>query len=281
MAGRKDFWIGKGPVLLGAALCLALVAAGLIWRQVLTGTVRAVDLSQLAPGSRMPTLHHPFIEFLKLLAAFLVGELITEVHRRSHRGRPLAVAIEQAQVLLSVAGALMMIIIGDSLARAFGIAGAASIIRFRTPVDDPRDTMILFLSLGLGMACGLGAFAIAGLGTAFLCAVLVWLHRSALETPRVMALTLTAATADFPSEHVEDVLIRHGVQFETREVAQGAETQVRYRVTFDRNLALERLSEELRDDGRGAITSVIWQKGKERREKLAAAAETDKDDDDD
>ena len=71
-------------------------------------------------------------------------------------------------MLLCMSGALMMIIIGNSLARAFGIAGAASIIRFRTPVDDPKDVTILFLLMGLGMSAGLGAFAVAGLGTAFL-----------------------------------------------------------------------------------------------------------------
>ena len=62
--------------------------------------------------------------------------------------------MEQAQTLLCVSGAMMMIIIGNSLARAFGIAGAASIIRFRTPVDDPKDVTILFLLMGLGMSVG-------------------------------------------------------------------------------------------------------------------------------
>ena len=81
--------------------------------------------------------------------------------------------MEQAQTLLCVSGAMMMIIIGNSLARAFGIAGAASIIRFRTPVDDPKDVTILFLLMGLGMSTGLGALAVAGLGTAFLCITLL------------------------------------------------------------------------------------------------------------
>ena len=81
--------------------------------------------------------------------------------------------MEQAQTLLCVSGAMMMIIIGNNLARAFGIAGAASIIRFRTPVDDPKDVTILFLLMGLGMSTGLGQFAVAGLGTAFLCVALL------------------------------------------------------------------------------------------------------------
>ena len=115
----------------------------------------------------------PFIELGKLVAAALIGMLVTAVHKPSPRDRQGSRSMEQAQMLLCVSGAMMMIIIGNSLARAFGIAGAASIIRFRTPVDDPKDVTILFLLMGLGMSAGLGAFAVAGLGTAFLCLTLV------------------------------------------------------------------------------------------------------------
>ena len=94
--------------------------------------------------------------------------------------------MEQAQTLLCVSGAMMMIIIGNSLARAFGIAGAASIIRFRTPVDDPKDVTILFLLMGLGMSTGLGSLAVAGLGTAFLCITLLALDQVARQSARVM-----------------------------------------------------------------------------------------------
>ena len=45
--------------------------------------------------------------------------------------------------------------------------------KFRTPVEDPKDVTILFLLKGLGMSAGLGAFAVVGLGTAFLCGMLL------------------------------------------------------------------------------------------------------------
>jgi hypothetical protein len=102
----------------------------------------------------------PFIELSKMIAAALIGALVTAIHHPVGRDRPKS--LEQAQTLLCVSGAVMMIIIGNSLARAFGIAGAAGIVRFRTPVDDPKDVTILFLLMGLGMATGLGAFAVAG-----------------------------------------------------------------------------------------------------------------------
>ena len=107
-------------------------------------------------------------------------------------------SMEQAQTLLCVSGALMMIIIGNSLARAFGIAGAAAIIRFRTPVDDPRDATILFLLLALGMAAGIGALPVAGLGTLALCALLPALDWFSGVTPRTASVECTASGPEFP-----------------------------------------------------------------------------------
>src|ERR671925_329065 len=103
-----------------------------------------------------------------------------------------------AQILLCVSGAMMMVIIGDSLARAFGIAGAAGIIRFRTPVEDPKDVTILFLLMALGMACGLGAFAVAGLGAAFLCGFLVLLERTSERRPRAITVEIASEGREFP-----------------------------------------------------------------------------------
>src|SRR5687768_14584425 len=102
------------------AFCGVIAWLGLYWREYLYAA---------GQGSSTPTAHHPVIELLKLIVAFLLGRMITDAHRiTSHHAT--SVALEQAQILLCVSGALMMIIIGDSLARAFGIAGAASLIRF-------------------------------------------------------------------------------------------------------------------------------------------------------
>ena len=113
---------------------------------------------------------NPLFELAKLIASAVIGMLVTVVHRQYRHERSANPALDQAQVLLCISGAIMMIIIGNSVARAFGIAGAASIIRFRTPVEDARDITILFILMGLGMAAGLGALAVAGPRHACSCA---------------------------------------------------------------------------------------------------------------
>ena len=164
--------------------------------------------------------------------ALVVGMLVTLVQRYYRADRRANPTLEQAQVLLCVSGALMMIIIGNSVARAFGIAGAASIIRFRTPVEDARDITILFILMGLGMAAGLGALAVAGLGTLFLCAMIPLLNLFSSERPRQMLVEIVAEERNFPMAHVHHVFAVNGILFEPREVSQGDEATAKYLTTL-------------------------------------------------
>ena len=77
-------------------------------------------------------------------------------------------------ILLGVVVSLIMAIIGNSLARAFGAIGALSLIRFRTAVKEPQDLAQLFMSISVGMACGSGYFKIA-IGAAALFAIFIFL----------------------------------------------------------------------------------------------------------
>ncbi len=254
-------------VLLFAAGVLLIVALALsgFWTE-LPRLVEPDQAQQLTGRAVMPgagvvavSPWQPFIALVKLVLAALIGIIVTAVHRRYRSERPQTQSMEQAQVLLCISGAMMMIIIGDSLARAFGIAGAASIIRFRTPVEDPKDITILFLLMGLGMSAGLGAFGVAGLGTLFLCAFLVVLDRVGSRRPRAMMVDIAAEGRDFPTSHVQSVFARNKVIFEPREVSQGKEMSVRYHALLDADQSLEDLSEQLMADGKAGVKAVSWE----------------------
>jgi anti-anti-sigma factor len=242
----------------GTALCVTLVWAGFTWPVQLSGigATAATALTD-APGATVLTVH-PFVELAKLVAAALIGILVTAVHQPASRDRGNSRSMEQAQMLLCMSGALMMIIIGNSLARAFGIAGAASIIRFRTPVDDPKDVTILFLLMGLGMSAGLGAIAVAGLGTAFLCLTLVALDVMAKQQTRVMSVEIVADGRTFPSTRVEEIFARNQIVFEPREIAQADDVTVKYHAWLDPRTSLDDLSAQLMREVAG-LTSVSWE----------------------
>jgi Domain of unknown function (DUF4956) len=78
----------------------------------------------------------------------------------------------QAQTLIATAGAVMVVVIGDHPARAFGLVGLGSFIRFRSGISDPRDAAVMFVMIGIGMACGLGLFSMAAASTMFICLLL-------------------------------------------------------------------------------------------------------------
>jgi anti-anti-sigma factor len=250
----------------GTILCGGLVWAGLRWPVQLAGISEVAEEAITGGRRTAPAIpihaFQPFLELAKLIVAALIGVLLTAIHQPASRER--GRSMEQAQILLCVSGAMMMIIIGNSLARAFGIAGAASIIRFKTPVEDPKDVTILFLLMGLGMSAGLGAFAVAGLGTAFLSITLIALDHFSAQRARTMSVEIQASGREFPTTHVEGVFARNQVVFEPREISQSDDVSVKYHTWLDARTSLEDLSAQLMVEGAG-VQSVAWEHPKRER----------------
>jgi hypothetical protein len=119
---------------------------------------------------------------LNVAVSFALGLFIAAVYRGTRRHGPVSHSFLDTLVLLAMIMAVVMMVIGNSIARAFGLAGAMSIIRFRTVVKDVRDTAFVFFSLGAGMASGTGNLKIAALGTlsvGLLIGVLHWTRHGA------------------------------------------------------------------------------------------------------
>lgn len=106
-----------------------------------------------------PSGHSLPVVLGKLLLAALLGAIIG-YRQRLH----VTEYILQAHVIIAFTGALMMIIIGNEIVRAFGLLGAGSIIRYRTPVRDPRALASLFVAMGLGIAVGVGLYELGFIG---------------------------------------------------------------------------------------------------------------------
>jgi Domain of unknown function (DUF4956) len=228
---------------------LASVASGIL-----------LCLGLVVTGPYLPKHSEP----LRLAIAAFIGLLVTAVHRRPSQEAD-AQPMQHAQVLLCVSGAMMMVIINDSLARAFGIAGAASIIRFRTPVDDPRDAAVLFLLMALGMASGLGAYALAGSGAAMLCLFLLFLGRLTIPKTRSMLVELISATSAFPADHVQRAFARHGVSVELREMSHGEPATARYLAMCPSNTSLEALNADLITGTGNGLRAVAWEPAKKKQ----------------
>jgi uncharacterized membrane protein YhiD involved in acid resistance len=100
-----------------------------------------------------------------LLVALACGLVISLLYRWSYRGTSYSATFVASLVTLAMITAVVIMAIGNNLARAFGLVGAMSIIRFRTAVKDTQDLVFLFLSLAIGLAAGVGFHRLAVLGT--------------------------------------------------------------------------------------------------------------------
>jgi hypothetical protein len=98
--------------------------------------------------------------FLNLFAAGALGLAIAWVYRRTHHGLSYSQSFVVSLVLVAIIGCGAVMVIGSNIARAFGLVGALSIIRYRTVVKDTRDTSFIFLALVAGFACGTSSFVI-------------------------------------------------------------------------------------------------------------------------
>jgi uncharacterized membrane protein YhiD involved in acid resistance len=196
----------------------------------------------------------------KLVLAAIAGVAVTAVQRHVRGHGHLPTSLERAQVLLTVAGALTMVLIDNSVARAFGVAGAASIVRFRTPVEDPTDASVLFLLMGLGVCSGVGAFGLVAAGAAVVCALLVLTSRTAHASTAVArgtTIDLVSPGPQFPADSVSSVFARHGVQAELAEWKQNGEVRVRYRALAVPPATLQELGRDL--EACPGVRSVSWE----------------------
>ena len=102
---------------------------------------------------------------INLLLAFVLGVAISLIYKKTHKGLSYSQSFMITNIFVAVIVCMVIMIIGNSLARAFALVGALSIIRFRTVVKDTKDTAYIFWSLAAGMAAGTGSYFLAVAGS--------------------------------------------------------------------------------------------------------------------
>jgi hypothetical protein len=194
------------------------------------------------------------------LAAALGAALAFRPRRRGTPER--SAPVIQTQIILAIVGAAVMLIVGASLARAFGIVGAASLIRYRAKIDDPKDAGVMLTALTVGLAAGVGLYALAVFGTLFVLGVL-WVVES-LEPERRKVFMLTVATKD-PSAlrpQLEQILRRHRLGLELR---SSSSEEISYEVNLPLHKQTDRISNEILALDKAGETTVQWEEKKPKK----------------
>lgn len=103
-----------------------------------------------------------------VLVALINGVVISLIYRYSYKGLNYSTTFANSIIMLTMITSVVMMVIGNNLARAFGLVGAMSIIRFRTAVKDSQDITFIFFALTIGLSAGVGLYHVAFAGTAII-----------------------------------------------------------------------------------------------------------------
>ncbi len=117
------------------------------------------------------------VSVLEILASsIIIGLVISLVYLFTHKKEGYSQAFCVALILLAPIVGLVILLIGNNVARAFSLAGAFALIRFRSAPGDPKDIAFVFLSVVMGLACGMGYWLYAAIATVIICLVIIILH---------------------------------------------------------------------------------------------------------
>jgi len=197
---------------------------------------------------------------LALPFAAIVGAMLAFRPRR--RGTPPRSApVIQTQIVLSIVGAVVMLIVGASLARAFGIVGVASLIRYRTKVDDPKDAVVMLGCLTVGLASGVELYGLALFSTLFILGVLWIVESLEPERTKTFDLKITGADPAAVRGDVESILRRNEITYELR--SAGAK-ELTYETQLPLTARTDRISNAILALQANGETEVVWDDRKKK-----------------
>jgi len=205
---------------------------------VVVVSLAAVDSSTAIQDTLEPavTKHHataerpdnPWRDLLGLPVAALLGAALA--FRPVRRGTPARdPAVIQTQIVLAVVGALIMMVVGASLARAFGILGAANLVRYRAKIGDPKDAAVMLVALAVGLASGIGLYLPAAAATLFILVVLWGLESIEPAPVKTFELKIKGEAAADMKPKVEQLLREQHLRHELRSTGQD---ELSYKVTL-------------------------------------------------
>ena len=197
---------------------------------------------------------------IALPLATAMGALLAFRPRR--RGTPPRSApVIQTQIILALVGAVVMLIVGASLARAFGIVGAANLIRYRAKIDDPKDAVVMLATLTLGLACGVELYGLAAFATAFIIGVLWVIESLEPERRKTFDLKITGADSSALRSDVEAILRRWKITYELRSTGP---KELTYQADLPLEVATDRISNAILQLDGGNEMEVNWEEKKKK-----------------
>lgn len=187
---------------------------------------------------------------LTIVVAILLGGLISLTYMKTNP-TGYSQSFTLTMVLLPAIVSIIILLIGSNIARAFSLAGAFSIIRFRSAPGDPKDIAYVLFTMAAGLACGVGAFGYAVLFTIILCILMFVLSRFNFGAKKSQQKTLKVTVPENLSydEAFDEVFKKYNVQYELRKIRTtelGSLYELVYTVTLGQLTDQKKFLDEIR-----------------------------------
>lgn len=206
---------------------------------------------------------------LSLGAALGIGLLISLVYMKTQKAKPPSQSFALTLVFLPAVVSMIIMLIGNSVARAFSLAGAFQIIRFRSAPGDPKDITYVLFSMGVGLCCGMGFHFYGFLAAFVLCAAMVLLELCKFGKPKAQRRLLKITVPenlDYPNAF-DDVLRKYTSSYtrtRVKTVNLGSLFELQYALTAKPGINEKAFIDELRcRNGNLNITLVLDTSGDE------------------
>jgi uncharacterized membrane protein YhiD involved in acid resistance len=204
---------------------------------------------------------------LRLFIAVILSAILAFRPRKNVRLFERNPYVAQTQILLAVVASALMMIVGDSAARAFGIFAAASLVRFRTNIRDPKEVTVLLICLALGLAAGVGRW---DLGVALCLFVLVLLqlleHKEPEYAHRSMEITVKTRNTDTTQVALKKIFDLYKLETEVRQFNPPDEADpvgcMVYYMNLRLNLSTDQLSEQIIALDPDNVDGIQWEQKK-------------------
>lgn len=250
-------------------------AVALLAFTALTALAPALSLSAFQPPpaatTTAPTTENPFgtvseatrtevrHAVYRLPLAALLGAMLAV--RPKRKGTPTRQpAVIQTQIILAVMAAVVMLVVGNNLARAFGVVGAAGLVRYRAKVEDNKDAGVMLSTLAVGLACGVGQYVIAVFSAFFILLVLWVIESFEPEGKKLFELKIKMGDdTDGRRKEFDGILKKYHVDFD---LLTSSDEEVSYEVWVPLEMQKERLANAILKLDPEGHASVEWNEKK-------------------
>lgn len=187
---------------------------------------------------------------LTIVVSIVLGGIISWTYMKTN-ANGYAQSFTLTMVLLPAIVAIIILLIGSNIARAFSLAGAFSIIRFRSAPGDPKDIAYVLFTMAAGLACGVGLFGYAVLFTLILCLLMFVLSRFNFGARKTLQKTLKVTVPENLGydEAFDEVFRKFGVQYELKKIRTtelGSLYELVYAVTLNQLTNQKEFLDEIR-----------------------------------